>query len=498
MTQAIDTPSVPTAATLTHRTARGFTWLLIDAAGSKVVNLLGQMALARLLLPEHWGLVGLAYTVSVFPDLIASSGVKEVLIQRHARFERWSNAAVWMSMALGLLGAAVMLAAAPLARAFYDAPQLTALVAILAAATPLNSLGNVPEALLRSQLRFRALSILSLSRGVGITVLTVILAALGFGAYSFMVPRPIVALAHTAAVWYLARPPVQWNPQLKRWRYIFSDTGVMLASMCVVMVISYGAYIVLGRFHDEETVGYYYFAYNLSTQAVVVFGLNLANVLLPALSHLQHDRPRQLRAFVRAARMLGLIGIPLCIVQGVVAGPVIRLLFGERMEPCVPILAILSFGMAYHVLWNASRSLLLSQGGFRAFFVRVSAYAAIYMIATTAAALIGAAVAVAVATAAFYIALMPIDTYLAIRGSGGTWRDVARIYGTPTVLSAVSIAPFALLIWSWPVNPIRDGVLLAAIPGFSILIYMLLARVVDRETCAELIERIRAATRRRN
>src|SRR5256885_5179199 len=106
----------------------GFFWLIAQTVGSKLVTMIGQVVLARLLLPDDFGLVGLAYTVTGFAVLIQQAGLREILINRHVHFNRWANPAFWMSLTLGCLGAALMVILAPVAAWMYDDWRLFYLV----------------------------------------------------------------------------------------------------------------------------------------------------------------------------------------------------------------------------------------------------------------------------------------------------------------------------------------------------------------------------------
>ncbi len=489
----VDVPArqPPVAPSLTHQTARGFVWVTIDTVLTKVVGVLAQMALARLLLPEDWGLVGLAFTVATFAELVAAAGFREVLMQRSRGFHLWANAAVWLSLVFGIAASLVMVALAPLASVFYKSPDLPGLVYYLALGSPFLSLAIVPEARLRSQMRFRAVSALNSGRNVGITLATIVLAALGFGAYSFVAARPVFAAAYATAMWWLARPPVQLNPQIRRWRFLLADSTVVLLGSVVLISIGQAGFIVLGRVCSEDVVGYYYFAYNLSLQSAVLLGLNLAGVLFPALAALQHDSARQLSAFVRASRMLAAIGIPACAAQAAVAQPLIAIFFGERMLPAVGVFAVLSLGMGYHVMWNPSRSLLQSNRRFRLSLMLLTAYAAIFIPSVVLGAALGEALGVAIATAVVFTLVAPFDTWMAVRTIGGGWREVRSIFVGPTVLSAIAFGPPALAATRLPATAWSQWIGLLAVPMIGLVLYAALLHWQSPQMAHDIRHRLR-------
>src|SRR5688572_5777825 len=202
------TPAPPPAPApgLADRTFGGFAWLAAQTVASKAISFAAQIVLAWILVPGDFGYVGLAMTVAAFVGLLQQAGVRDVLIQRQdAAFRRWATPAFWMSLALGLVAAAVMAAAAPLAAAVFRKPPLEPLILVLAIAAPLQALAVVPTARLQIDLRFKAIAGVTTAAQVLTSVLTVVFAKLGFGAYSFVLPAPIVAGLQAAALWKAAR-----------------------------------------------------------------------------------------------------------------------------------------------------------------------------------------------------------------------------------------------------------------------------------------------------
>src|SRR4051812_30808575 len=366
---------------LAGHAARGVGWLLLQTGGAKVVALGAQVVLAWLLRREDFGLLSKTFTVAALPGLLYQVGLREVLLGRTTsvrRVDRWAGPATWMAAGLGGLSAALMLAVAPLAaRVLYplrvagdatvgDRRQLVLMVAVLAWAAPILSLGNVPVAQLQARLRFRAVAGVNFLQFATISVLSVVFALAGFGAYSFVLPWPLAAMARLVVLWGLSPPPLPLRPMFNRWRHLAGDTAHVLAARALSLVTELGDYVVLGRFHPDAVVGVYYFAFNLSLQTAMLLALNLDGVLMPVLSKLRDDPVRQRAAFLSAAQAIALVGIPICLLQAVVADPVVRLIFDLKWYAAIPVLQVLSIGMAFRVVTHPAQSLMRAQGRFGA------------------------------------------------------------------------------------------------------------------------------------
>lgn len=447
------TPARP-ARTLAQKTVWGFVWLMAQTVGSKAINMVGQVLLAWLLSPADFGLVGLAYTVTAFAGLIQQAGLREILIHRQGHFNRWANPAFWMALTLGCIGALLMLAAAPLAAWMYEEPDLIGLVLVLALATPISGLDIVADAKLSSEMRFGYLAAVKWIAAVMQMGLSVLFASWRMGPYAFVLPVPIVAVVRFTLLWLVARPRVRWNPHLRRWKYLLTDSTTLFLAGFFVMLTWQGDYMVLGVMHDAKTVGIYFFAFNLSIQTMQVLTNNLAGVLFPALSKLQEDPVHQTRAFLRANQLLAMVGVPLCLLQAALAGPVMALLFNSWWYPAIRVLQLLSLGMAVRLVASPGGSLMQAQGRFKTYLLTNAINAVVFLGLVAAGSWVGqwaldhgtqlggdvpAAVTVAAAVMLYFALIGPVFLYVAIRPGGGRWSDVGRIYGAPLLAGTLAI-----------------------------------------------------------
>jgi PST family polysaccharide transporter len=489
-------PEPPAVAPLGQPTARGFVWLVGQTLASKVTSLLGQLVLTWLLDPADFGLVGLALTVSAVATIVQQVGLKEILIQRQRHLARWATAAFWMSLALGCVASALMLAVAPVAARLYEAPQLPRIILWIAAAAPLSALSTLPAARLHIQLRFRAIAGVNFAVATATTLLSVLFAWRGFGAYSFVMPMPFVAAGQAAGLWWLSRPTVSRRLHVRRWRYLASDSAWVLAAYICYTAFGQGDYVVLGMFYDKHVVGQYYFAFNLSTQAVSVFAINLWGVLLPALSKLQDNPVRQLAAFMRACRALSALAVPCCLAQAALAGPLVRLFFAAKWEPAIPILQLLSVGMALMVVGSPGASLLQSRGRFRTLFFAALGSVIGFFVLITIGTSAGGVKSVALAVAVFYAIYGPVNLYIGVRDVGGTWRHVAAIYVVPFSSAIIAIGCGAGVARLVPAVSRSDVLTIIVVLAVAASVYTYLLRRLIFDVWQELAEKLRRGAAR--
>lgn len=467
--------SASAAGGLSARTSRGFAWMLAQTVGSKLAGLVGQVFLARLLLPRDYGLIAICYVATSLPTVLRQTGVPQILVQKGDRFGQWANAAFWMELSMGLLTSLLVLVAAPVAAWAYHTPALAGLMAVIAPSAALGALSSVPSAKLNHDLRFRELALIGAAYNLLAAGLSVFCAWLGFGAYSFVIPLPVCTALRAAAFWWLAPARIRWDLQLHRWWAMAADSGrLMVGGLCYLVQVQ-ADNLALSIWHTKATVGHYFFANNLSGQILQILAFNLGNVLFPVLSTLKDDLARQASAFFRAARALALAGVPICAAEAVLARPVILVVFGVKWLPAVPILQVAALAAAVNLSGSPSSNLIQAQGRFHLGMVWSIVSVVIFTVLVFAGAFLGGPVLVAAGGLVCALLVMPARTLSATRTGGGGAREVLSLFGLPLLLSTAALVPTGLLELFVPWFGGHPVVLLAVAALTATLVYLPLA-----------------------
>ncbi len=446
--QSQDTP-IPLADHASH----GFLWLMIPNLFSKASGFLGQLVLARLLAPRDFGLVALAYSIAAIPKLLRDNGLLQVLVGKQDKIDRWVSSVFWFDLILGALAALALAAAAPFCSSYFHQPPLTGLILLVAAGILINALSSVPMAQLYVKLEFRKIATAGLQYNLGVLILTVILAFMGFGPYSLLIPLPIFSAIRFVVLWRWASPRIHKRLGLNRWNALIKDAFPLALGVLLFAVQTAIPSIALGRMQSVAQAGIYYFGWNLSTQALQILSFNIMQVLLPVLSNLNHDLPRQAAALLRVLKMLVFVSAPACAVVAVLAGPAVISIFGPKWGESAEVLAILSIGTPFALLLNPLISYLQSR---RRYTFSMYLTLAMLMVGVPMI-LIGSAwqgaLLVAVAVTLQAVICVPPMIYLSIRDARGTIRDVLAVFVPFLPLSAMGILPIMLLNYWFPALP---------------------------------------------
>jgi len=479
---------VTPASSVGAKAAHGAFWTVCFSVLNKFFTLGSQVALAWFLLPQDFGLVAMALSITSVVTMLCGSSLSKVLIQRQERFDEDAGQVFWLSLAMNAAAALLLAAISPLAGMLFKEPRVISLILIAAAAIPLMALPTIYAAALYRDLRFKTVSMLHCGEGIIRNGSAVALAACGFGAYSLVLP--LLASALFAAILFRAKAGriAIGEPQPRQWKALLAPAGWLMLHALFAAIQGYGAAFIIGIGHDSTVAGLYYWGFALSTQAMFLLANNLQTVFFPVLSKVNDDVQRQYAAFRKTSQALLLIAVPVCALQVLLARPFIEMVFHARWLPAAPVVQWLSLGMITQPLSVLAASLLLARGRFGALAALTGFSALTTLISASAGALAGHEVAIAQWTCGGLFISGLIAGWVALRQFEKGWRELAAIIAgplliTPICLLAGWLITVALRGWDrWAVVTMTTFLLLA--------LYFLLAKWVLPGTTAELISRL--------
>ncbi len=333
----------------------------------KACIFVAQVVLGWILTKEDFGVFAIAATVIAFIKIFHDGGVPQVLVQRgEAEFDRLQGAMFWLSMFVSSIAGILLAAVSPGIAAIYKDPQLTSLLLVLAVTLPLGAPANVLRARLQLNLQFRAISMIAAARFVLRSSGMIVLALMGFGVMSFVLPLIVIAIFEDVATYLITRSTPWRHPVLIReWPALLRDSNwVVLATMFKGLARN-GDYLVLGLLLPKVVLGLYYFGYQMTIQITVLVALNLRHVLFPVMTKLACQPTRQANAIVRAIRMLMLVAVPASMMIALTIRPLEELVWKQKWIESVPLMQIFAVVSPILILTDVIHAALTSRGRFR-------------------------------------------------------------------------------------------------------------------------------------
>lgn len=366
-------------ASLGRRSVSALAWQWAGAILRALLQLLLQLALARLLGPQAWGQVAAVMLVVSLGALWAEAGVPALLVQRQ-RFtpEALTSLLRQVCVASALVGLALALLAAPLAQALAAwlgagagspvtvSPAMLAAAAVLA---PLQALAGLPVAWMQRQFATVGLQALQLgSYAVGYGAVGLPLALAGAGAWSLLAGHgTTLVLTLLLGLWATreGRQGPGW-----RLRSPASGEAAALASegarLSAANTLNWGLEnldrLAVARLLGPAGLGAYALATVLARAPLQLLLAATQPVAFAAASRLQDELHRLARGYLAALSAGLLLAAPCFALMALHAGALIRWTVGPEWMAAAPVLAWMSLGLPFQVMLSLTGPMLRATG----------------------------------------------------------------------------------------------------------------------------------------
>ena len=264
------------------KTISGVIWAYAAFVGEKLSLFVTTAVLARLLVPEQFGIIASALLVLAAVDAFRDFGVKDALIWNDSEPELSADTAFWFHVALGAVLTAGVFAAAPLIANALDAPLLSDVLRVMSFAFVLNGLGMTHEAVMQKDLIFRKRYVIDLIAALIKGVVSVALAFADYGVWALAYGYVIGIATRTAGRWLVLR----WAPRLRfsldRCIALIRYGRHLLAVNLIDIAIDRADQIAIVLILGDVSLGYYYIAARIPETVIFHFNIVLTRVLFPA------------------------------------------------------------------------------------------------------------------------------------------------------------------------------------------------------------------------
>lgn len=441
--ERMDPPSRPQYA---NAAAAGGFWTSLQAIANKVVSAGATFVLAYFLGPEDYGLAGIASSCLAAIAVLAPLSMGDVLVSHQRSLPLLARAGDRIAFVAGLAMAALAFVSIPVVLWLYpDAPawKLALLMAILALRPVFEAVYAAPLAGLRSELRYRTVAVIDGTSQLAASVATVVLAVVGAGAFSLVVPQALVLGVRGAAYRRFWRPTRLPRASRRGMRLLLRPFAFAAFAQYVHNVLVMLEVLVLSLVADQRETGIFAFAFTLASQANVMIAFQLGSVLQPIFGRIGNDRVRQAEALLRTIRCLGSLLIPLSVIQAALAPTLFRTLFSARWSDAEPVFIALSGLQAVYFGAAPVMSFLKARRQFSTYLAWQAAQLATSAVLFAAVGRSEGALGVAACSAVVWGLAVPTMAFVGVRGAGVGFGAVIRAF----LLPWFTALPIGLAIW---------------------------------------------------
>ena len=356
---------------LKKRAVSNFLWKFLEQVSSQIVNLIVSIVLARILLPEDYGVVTVILIFITICDVFIIQGFSSALIQKKDADELDFSSMFHASFIISFLLYLILFFTAPLIQDLFG-PQyesLSSILRVMGLQIPLSSLKSTQQAFVSRELLFKKFFFATMSGKIVSAVVGIYMALKGFGAWA-LAGQMLSAIIVDTAILYLI---VSWKPKMvfsmKRVIPMLNYSYKLVLAGVVDTVYNKLRSFVIGVRYSPDNLAFY----DKGDQFPSVLGnttnSSLMAVLFPVMSKFQDDAKSLLMICRRSVKICTYVIFPMMAGLFVVAPEIITFLLTEKWLPCVPYMQVFCAVYAFYPIYTVNLQAIKAIGKSGAFLL---------------------------------------------------------------------------------------------------------------------------------
>ena len=337
-------------------------WKLLERSGTQGIQFIVQIVLARLLLPEEYGIISIVMVFILLANVFVQSGFNTALIQKKDTDEVDFSSVLYLSLGVAGVLYVVIYLAAPFIANFYSQPLLIPVLRVLSITLFIGAFNSIQNAFVARNMLFKKLFLSSLVASIISGVVGITAAYHNWGVWALVAQQLTNQLMIAIILWFT----VKWRPHLifstTRVKSLFSYGSKLLASELLDTLYSNLRTLIIGRMYTPSMLGYYNRGQQFPQLIVSNINGSIQSVMLPALSAHQDDRKRVKEMMRRTVVSSSFLIFPMMVVMAVVAEPLVKIVLTEKWLPAVPFLQMACFTFALLPIHTANLQAINAMG----------------------------------------------------------------------------------------------------------------------------------------
>lgn len=340
----------------------GVFWTFGQQFGTQVIQFIVQIILARVLMPEEFGLIGMLAVFMALGDSLVDSGMSSSLIRIQDADDRDFSSVFFINITVSVLVYFVLVYNAPYLAMFFNQPILSDIVKVYCLTFIIRAVSSIQYVRLTILMDFKTQTILRLP-ALGISsVVGLILAYKGYGVWSLVYMQLAKVTLESILIWY----QVKWRPSFvldwKRLKRHFNFGYKLMLSGIIDTVYSNIYHIIIGKNFTSAQLGFYTRAQSMRQLPVSNISYALNQVTYPLFSSVQDDNIRLKNVYKRLMQQVLFWIAPILVIAGVLGEPLFRFLMTEKWLPAVSYFQILCLGGIMYPLHTYNLNILNVKG----------------------------------------------------------------------------------------------------------------------------------------
>lgn len=340
----------------------GMIWRFLERCSYQTVSLIVSIVLARLLLPEQYGIIAMTMIFITLSEVFVTSGLGSALIQKSKYNEVEFSTMFWSSVVFSIILYAALFILAPVIGSFMHTPALTPVLRVLGLRLPISAMNSIQQAYVSQQMIFKKFFFSTLSGAIVSGIVGIIMAYAGMGVWALVAQNFSLTIVNTLVLHFI----ITWRPSFhfdfKAFKDLFGfGLRLMLASLIGTFFEQFRGFLI-GRNYQPQDLAFANRGELFPTALASNIATSIQTVLFPAFAHLKDDKDYVKAALRRTLTMGSFIVVGLMVILAGVADTFVHVILTDKWMKSVPYLQWVCLGQCFSVLAAINLQTITSMG----------------------------------------------------------------------------------------------------------------------------------------
>ena len=331
-----------------------FAWKFAERMSSQGISFVVSVVLARILLPEEFGVVAMIHVFTTIANVFVVSGFSSALIQKKDADALDFSTILHFSISFSVLLYILIFCISPAIADFYGEPILKSVMRVYSLTLLLSAYNSVQQAWVSRHMKFKLFFYSTVSGNIVSGIVGIIMAYLGYGVWALVCQILTSQIINTLVLANL----IDWRPSLKfsmeRAKPLINYGWKILGSDLISTIYFQLRQLLIGKYYTAKDLAFYNRGIHFPELISTNIDRSLVQVLFPAMSNYS-DSPEKIKALTRKSlQITSYVMFYILITMIVLAEPLVRLVYTEKWIACVPYLQMMAIAKMLQTVSHAN------------------------------------------------------------------------------------------------------------------------------------------------
>jgi O-antigen/teichoic acid export membrane protein len=340
----------------------GMLWVFIDYFVVKGVSFLGAIFLARILIPEDFGLIAMISVFITFGNVILDSGLSSSLIRNSENDDLDYSTVFFTNVIFGVVIYFLFFLSSQIIASFFGQQKLVNLIKIYSLSFVIMSLSSVHTTILNRELNFKKIAILNVPSVFLGLIFGVFFALKDYGFWSIIIMYLTTQFVFLIGLWLCN----SWRPKfifsVSKFKYHFKYGSKLLLSNILSGTTLNIYNLFIGKYYSVNSSGIFDRSTTFTNYPLVVLTQIIGKVSFPLMSKIKNEHDRFNTVFIKLLSYTFFVTAPIMIILSACSEMIIKIMLGEKWLDAIPIFKILCIGGMFYTIQALNVNVIKTYG----------------------------------------------------------------------------------------------------------------------------------------